>query len=303
VFEQPGQVAQLGKRSVGFEARRPVLLIERLSKILQPVKRARDLALSLEAILDFSQLASESDLSMFQRFRIDEGLLEAAGVRRVTQCEAFRDYGINLNGRSHDGGILYPYVSPVDGARWTARLRQDCPSNAKDKYLSPYLDHRYLFFPPGSGELLRDKTAKIVFVESEKAALALMALAARQHLRILPIATGGCYGWRGRIGIRETANGAREEERGPLPDLSLPCWPGRQAIILFDSNVGWNPQVRQARRDLAGVLEGFGAKVLAANIPKVEGVNGPDDLIAVSGDDALVQSARGCAAIFKLVET
>src|SRR5207244_9666401 len=103
------------------------------------------------------------------------------------------------------------------------------------------------------------------------------------------IATGGCWGWWGEVGIKPTATGGREEERGPLPDLSLITWEEeRPAIIIFDSNTASNPCVRMARWRFAQTLAGLGGKVLSVEIPGEGGVNGPDDLIAIAGDDAML---------------
>ena len=52
-------------------------------------------------------------------------------------------------------------------------------------------------------------------------------------------------------------------------------------------------------RTLAQELAGRGANILIAEVPAIEGINGPDDLIAVSGDEAMLRvldSARPFAA-------
>jgi hypothetical protein len=149
---------------------------------------------------------------------------------------------------------------------------------------------------------MKDKMITVVIVEAEKSPLAIAALVRRKCVPVLPIATGGCWGWMGKAGIRATANGGREEVRGLLPDFHLVEWQDRRVIILFDANVRVNWKVRQARRALAEALERLGATVLACNTPAAEGVNGPDDYIALFGDDAalqLLQEAKPLSASWK----
>ena len=136
--------------------------------------------------------------------------------------------------------------------------------------------------------MLSDLTVPVVVVESEKAALAVTALGMRSGRRLLAIATGGCWGWRGKTGIAQGPKGEREEERGPLPDFHLLAWRGRKVLIAFDSNVASNPKVRRARQALAETLAGWEAKVYLVDLPMAEGINGTDDFIAVYGDDAML---------------
>lgn len=236
---------------------------------------------------------AQTDLEMFCRLGINLDLLEAAGVCRVTDAQA-RELGLRFAPASDLRGIIFPYLDPLTGRRLTARLRRDPPevgSNGKpqNKYLSPYGDGRHLYFPPGAGPLLADLSVPVVFVEAEKSSLALTALAARSGRRILAVATGGCWSWRGKVGIRTTPAGGREEERGPLPDLSLVTWAQqRTAIIAFDSDSQTNAAVRAARWLFAQCLAELGAKVLFADIPDEGGANGPDDLIEIAGDQGML---------------
>jgi len=234
---------------------------------------------------------TQADLEMFARFGIPPDLLDKAGVRRVTDAEA-RRYGITGSGDL--GGIFIPYFDPVTGRRVTARLRRDHPevgANRKpqNKYISPYGDNSHLYFPPGAGVLLPDITVPIVIVEAEKSALALTALAAANGRRLLVVATGGCWGWRGKAGIEPGPDGEREEVRGPLADLDRIAWPGRQAIMLLDSNVATNPHVQAAEQALGEELGRRRAIGFRARLPEEPGVNGPDDYIAVHGGEALLR--------------
>jgi hypothetical protein len=237
------------------------------------------------------QALSESDLKMFARFGIEPPLLAEAHVCRVTDVEAFDSYGIRFDGDK--AGIVYPYHDPVSGARRTARLRRDNPEvdsegKPENKYLSAWGDNPHLYFPPCAGELLADASVPVVVVEAEKSALALTARARRHNRPLLSIATGGCWGWRGKTGIKGGPNGEREEVRGPLPDLGRIRWDGRRAIIVPDSNVATNRDVAAARQAFAAELGKRGARVYLADLPQEPSVNGPDDFIALHGGEALL---------------
>jgi hypothetical protein len=235
---------------------------------------------------------TKTDLELFERLGVSADLLERAGVHRVTDAEARRICGFNSQGDNR--GIVFPYFDVVSGNRVTARLRLDNPeldseSKPENKYVCPYGDNRHLYFPPGAASLLADPTVPVVFVEAEKSSLAITALMERTQRRYLAVATGGCWSWRGKVGIRATPTGGREEERGPLSDLSLITWDqGRPAIIVFDSNTANNPAVRAARWAFAQCLAAVGGKVFFVDIPPEGGANGPDDLIAIVGDEALL---------------
>src|SRR5450755_583391 len=228
-----------------------------------------------------------SDLSMFEQLGIPIEMLVLASVERVTDQTARQKYGIT--GHGDMSGIVFPYVDPRDGQRKTARVRRDNPEiedeQPKRKYVSAYGDRRHLYFPPGCNNLLQDPTVPIILVEAEKSSLALTALAQRVGKKYLPIAMGGCWGWRGRIGKVENARGARVDEVGPLADLAVCC--KRDVVVMLDSNADTKSEVRAARSALVRELEYMGARVRIAKVPPLNGVNGPDDLIAVAGDGAI----------------
>lgn len=229
------------------------------------------------------------DLAKFQRYGVDVALLQH--VRRVTDGEARTTYGLTYHGNL--AGIAFEYFHPLTEQAVTMRLRRDNPEvdsegKPENKYICPYGDPRHLYFPPGTRGLLADVAVPAVFVEAEKSALALMALGARSGRQLLPIATGGCYGWRGRTGIESGPKGERQETRGSLADFALISWKGRKALIAFDSNVATNPKVQAARASLAEHLTNCGANVFCVDLPHAEGVNGPDDAIERLGDKAVL---------------
>jgi hypothetical protein len=239
---------------------------------------------------------------MFDKIRVPAELLASAHIERVSDFDARTRFGIRCNGNA--AGLMFPYCNPVSDQRWTARLRRDNPEiengKPRKKYLCPYGDSRHLYFVPGCAEYLADPSVPIIFVEAEKSALSLTAWSQRTGEKLLPIAMGGCWGWRGKIGKIESSNGERIDETGPLRDLNC-ARDGRRAYILLDSNSNSNQKVQNAREELARQLRKQRADVRILNLPGGEGVNGPDDFIGVRGDDAMRELLAGAELGFAIL--
>src|SRR6185437_9177618 len=111
----------------------------------------------------------------------------------------------------------------------------------------------------------------------------------RHRRPMLVLAVGGVYGWRRKIGIEVTADGNRESVTGPSPCFDWLAWQGRKVILAFDSNVAGRRDLEKARLALAEELRKRGAQVFIASVPRRSGANGPDDLIAVAGDEVALE--------------
>lgn len=240
---------------------------------------------------DNSTAVLAPDLAAFAKLKIPASLLAYAGVRHVTDAEARTDFGIKGSPSMDMAGVIFPYFNPITGRRTTCRLRRDHPEvdaetgKPKNKYLAPFGDGRHLYFPPGASEKLKDPDTIIVLVEAEKSSLALTASAQRTSTNILALGLGGCWGWRGRVGKAESTDGSRVDVVGPLPDLYV-C-NGRKVYVCLDANVTGNPKVRQAEKALVTFLAEHNCDVHIRHLPHLDDVNGPDDLIALHGDDAM----------------
>lgn len=223
-----------------------------------------------------------------ERFRIPCELFDLAGV-----CDA-NDFAVrelmSIHGRAGQdlGGIVFPYRDPRDGHTLGHRVRLDTPLADGQKYLSEQ-GCRALYFPPICGNELADITVPIFVVEAEKSALALAALADRSGRQLLPIAIGGAWGWKRKTGTQLTPDGGREPVTGPSPSFNWVVWHGRKAIVAFDSNVAGRRDLEKARLALAQELAKRGAQVFIASVPTRDGVNGPDDVIALLGDREALQ--------------
>ncbi len=253
----------------------------------------------------------QADVDMFAKLGIQPELLERAGVVRVTDREAREEYGIRGSGDM--AGLAFPYFEPSTIAngrrRWYVRIRRDNPElehgRPKKKYVAPYGDRKHLYLPP-IPDLFADVSAPIVLVEAEKSAVALTAWCERTGRRLLPIGMGGCYGWRGKVGIQETATGERVPEHDAIPDLVNICRDGRKVFVMFDSNCITNPKVLQARVALVRQLRKQGADVHVLDLPAGEGINGPDDYVGIMGDEALLRVFEGAetgARVLDNIET
>jgi hypothetical protein len=221
------------------------------------------------------------------QFRIPTEMLETAGVRSVSDFEARDMFGIHGHSGADLAGISFPYLSPITGKRVGGRIRLDYPLPEGARYLSES-GCRHLFFPPFPKEWLADTGVQVIIVEAEKSGLAVQALAARVRRPMLVIGIGGCWGWRRKIGNKDLPEGGSEPETGPCKDFDLIVWHGRTVFLTFDSNAATNSSVQHARRLLARELRQRGATVQVAEVPAIENVNGPDDLIALRGDDAML---------------
>jgi hypothetical protein len=241
------------------------------------------------------------DIDRFEKLRIPKSLLQEAQVCRITDSEA-RTFGFRFDPAADLRGNLFPYFN-FQGECVTARLRRDFPERDAEgkednKYVSAYGDKRHLYFGPTGSDFLsrlNDRSIPIIFVEAEKSVLSLIALSQRSGKALLPIGTGGCWGWRGRIGKKLMADGSHEDERGPLPDLDHLPFDQRDTIIAFDSNTATNEKVREARDAFASELRKHGATVRYVDIPVDCGVNGPDDYVGNFGDDAMLQLLKSAA--------
>jgi hypothetical protein len=238
------------------------------------------------------------DLEALAKLRIPAELLELADVLRVTNSEARELYGIRGSGDM--AGIAFQYfdlTSMNNGRRrHYVRIRRDNPEiehgKVQKKYVAPYGDRKHFYFPP-SPELFADAAIPIILVEAEKSCLALTAWSERIGRKYLPLAMGGCWGWRGQIGTKETPGGERVPESGAIRDLNI-CRDGRQTFVLLDANCTTNPQVLAARTALVRQLRKQSADVHVLDLPSGEDV-GPDDDIALRGDEAMTRLLDGAA--------
>ncbi len=156
------------------------------------------------------------------------------------------------------------------------------------------MDRQRLYLTVVKADMLGDTALPVVFVEAEKSALMLASVAMRTGRALCAIATGGCWGWRGRVGKLPAAAGGEADEKGPLTDFDMFNFEERTAIVWFDANVTWNPEVKAARAALVREIQNRKGSAAVINMPVLAGINGPDDFRA-NRDDAAVLEMLDCA--------
>jgi putative DNA primase/helicase len=230
-------------------------------------------------------------LEHLRRFRIPDDMIAAAGVLSVSDSDTRDLLGIHGKGGEDFSGILFPNVQ--GGRRVGACVRRDHRGDdGGAKYVTEQ-GNRHLYIPPGCEAYLQDHSVPVVLVEAITSALALRAWSLRTETPILPIAMNGCFGWKRKNGTRPTWDGNREPETGPSPTFDLIVWKGRGAAIMLDSNVATNTMVQAAQRALVAEVRGRGAIAFICTIPPIPGINGPDDLVAVTDDEAIKKIIAG----------
>jgi hypothetical protein len=233
------------------------------------------------------------DLGIFRALKVPDDAIAAAGIERVNDRDARERFGIRGWKTSDMSGLIFPYLAPETGNRSTCRLRRDNPEvdadgKSKGKYMTPAGDPRRLYYPPTvTLARLEDRTIPIIIVEAEKSALAMMAFSARTKRNILALATGGCWGWMGRIGKRRNEYGKNVDVRDALFDFHYLT--GRVVYVLLDANVATNPEVQAAEKTLIKKLRKWEvSRIHVCRLPVVDSVNGPDDYLGKFGDDAMM---------------
>lgn len=249
----------------------------------------------------FGTPLGEKDFTMLERSGISRQRAEQLPWRRVDHFTAAEMLSQG-NSTGDFAGILIPYVWPGKDAPREYRLRRDHPDHEmksdgtvkeKTKYIGAPGVRPMLYFAHGTQPgWLEDATLKIVLTEGEKKAESIWQLAwhevgdAAERPSFLPIAIAGVWSWKGTKGKQDGPDGHIQIIKGPIPDLDGMVWQGREVVILFDSNVHSNDDVRIARFSLAKELRSRGASVRFADIPREFGLNGIDDVAGERGPEA-----------------
>jgi len=263
---------------------------------------------------------TKADYKKLEQSFITKALADQAQLRRVNSIEGAEIVGkIASNGRVAGGnyaGIIFPYILPGESVAYLTRLRRDKPdielqTDGSKKEIAKYLappgrGNRFYFVPGTKPEWLQDVTLPVTITEGEKKNLSLYRLAlnaSTEKPRWLPVGLSGVWNWRGTIGKTGDERGNRIDEKGTIADFERIAWDGREVYIIFDSNVYTNWSVKEARSQLATELKTRRANVKFVNLPRIEGVNGVDDLLAIQGAEYVLNLIKNAQqAIIKIAE-
>lgn len=118
-----------------------------------------------------------------------------------------------------------------------------------------------------------------------------LSWAERHNYPLIPVATGGCWSWRGKLDTQLQPDGTFADVKGPLEDLMIVG--GRETYLWPDTNVNSNLAVFAAQRKLIEELLNFHCTARRVvrwpkKLPR-DGINGPDDFLgSVQRDDRVV---------------
>lgn len=213
---------------------------------------------------------------------IPDDLIAAAGIYTAEGSAVKKALGWTPKGVSWGPGWVVPFRFPGQPDGY-CRVKLDFPRKDKSggtiKYESPLNAPNRVYYPPGFFDRLSDNETPILITEGEKKALS---------------ATAAGFCCLGLVGVWNFAAKRRRRETGKatgprkfLNDLHLVHWHGRKVYIVFDSDAADKKEVRQAERELAGMLAGVGADVAIVRLkPAANGAKvGLDDYLFAHGHD------------------
>jgi hypothetical protein len=242
---------------------------------------------------------------------ITEEMAKAAKLRHVDDFTGAELFGKKRKASADWSGILFPYESQIGrGGQYRLRLenptlieKPDGTIKPEAKYLSAPCSKPAIYFPPhATSEMLNDSKLPLVIIEGEKKTLALERLASEDYTKtkwhFLPIGISGVWNFRSN-GKKKLPDGSEVMVKGFLPDFDKIALNNRKVTIFYDANARTNSQVAAARAALCLELQARGAKVLYADLPEMDGVNGIDDLLGIIERDSGVKAAieKGLAII------
>lgn len=240
---------------------------------------------------------TQTDYQLFERSYLRREDVIQARIYRVDHLTGMQIVG-GRSGTNYAGWVAPNFWPGADRPRsYTLRLdappleqQRDGSIKEKQKYRNELGRSNILYIPRGTPvEWLNDASIEVYITEGHKKALALWRFVKARRRPALCISLSGVWNWRGIVGKTNDATGARREVRGPIDDLDNITWAGRTVKIIFDTNAADNEQVNIARKMLAKELIARQAKVIVVDLPKVENVNGVDDLLYVRGPEYVAE--------------
>lgn len=198
--------------------------------------------------------------------------------------------------RTHDFGpsIVFPYFD-INGAVVGHRVKPGNPRKWRKpggkmftaKYESAKGERNRLYLPPPILDGLKNAEGRaIVFCEGEKKTLYLA------QLGYLAVGASG-------VDCFHDAEARDLEGLKRFPDWFLDDVPttGRAMVVCFDADVATKPEVRDASKRLAGIIEGCGGRPLLVAPPEGQPLKGIDDYGAEHGADAVAELMKAASRI------
>ena len=222
------------------------------------------------------RLSAEHRRRLAERYGLLPETIKALGFFTERDPEAFRK-ALAWDHPPGPGELLpaigVPYFEPDGSAASLVRYRPDRPRLTPDgkpvKYEQPRGGAVRAYLPARARAVLGDPAAQLLITEGE-----FKAACADQH-NIPCVGLGGV--WMFRDGGGQL-----------LPELRAVKWAGRPVVIAFDSDMVYKPEIQQAQKTLADLIqrEGAAVRVLFLPQPGREKI-GLDDFIVRHGPNAL----------------
>jgi hypothetical protein len=231
------------------------------------------------------QSQNPSNLSAEHRRQLEEGsaiapeVLEESGAQTIHRGRELPEV-FSERQRRRAPGILFPLYRPNDETSWCFRPDREDPDRPGHKYEQPPKARggagNALYVHPSQRHLIADRRVPVIFGEGIKKALAIISAARKAGVEVLVVAVCGVWNW--------MADGES------IPDLADIPLEGRNATIMFDSDMLRNESVQDAAKRFAEYLIGRGAAAFVTYFrDKADGSKvGADDHFAGGGTFAEV---------------
>ncbi len=237
-------------------------------------------------------MSKKSLEQLYKELRLSDRLKKQAAWFEITDTEAREALGhptgASLKKKLDFSGIAIPGWD-LRGADYRVyQVRRHNPEinergKAENKYVSAVREFRTRWINTTPGAL---KPQDHVFVvEGPKALWAVTAYFERVKVaNVKVIDLNGLPGWR-----------VKESDDGPShPNADLLLLAGHRVTTLFDSN-SFRDDLKPLVADLNAFLTEIGCQVDVGRVPALEGVNGPDDLIARKDGDKAFKAVLDAA--------
>ncbi len=212
---------------------------------------------------------------LFEESAIAPEVLAESGARSIVHGRGLPNVFSDRQ-RRRAPGILFAVHRPNGATSWCFRPDRPDPDNPGHKYEQPCKalggSGNALDILPSQRHLIADAGVPVVFVEGTKKALSLITAARRAGEDLLVVAIVGVWNW--------LHDGGK-----PIEDMAGIPLEGRNATIMFDSDMLRKVEVQGAARRLAEYLSDRGARPFVTyfeDAPDGSKV-GADDFFAAGG--------------------
>jgi hypothetical protein len=151
--------------------------------------------------------------------------------------------------------LVFPFFHADGTPNGFARIKPSKPRTDKEgkkiKYESPLRISPRILFTPSAAAATSDVSVDLFFTEGEKKAWAI------HQSGFACLGLCGIWAWQK----------PKSDPRELVDDLAGVVWRGRRVGIIFDTDEKRNPNVNQARAELARVLTELGADVVLFDLP------------------------------------